>query len=479
MNIIKLDTNKYKTYYYLKNLWSTSNNINFHLNSNTNIKQNVIKNNNLLEEYKDIINLIYGNLDFENFKILMKNNLELLRKFGYSKDISCYFNENSEQLKLEGSDEENINIIIKNISDKDIEIIYKYMKLSIISKKNIIKNYLKCNIIPHYKLDGEINNPENFRYTIVFHNIIKIIDRLWCIELINECKNNLPDKEIFKSNLISPDFSEIRKIADICTSNTENKVLMDIYKAFDSVEWDVLRKLFLINVSRKTNIEFSNKMLEKYLIILENKNAYINGLNINIKKGLPLGLPSSSIVFQFIIEEIILRWLNTNIIFQNSLKINIYVDDIYIYFLNFNNNPIQVIKSIINYFKIYKFKINKKKIKISKNICNNYYLDNIGGMVLNEKDLFLGIPFTRNIYLFGYLILQNFQQKYINKLDWNDIYNIIVNNKKSKNCVLGFFTFKLKILLGNYVNNKVILEFIKKYYLNNFNYLEQIKKFIY
>jgi len=59
--------------------------------------------------------------------------------------------------------------------------------------------------------------------------------------------------------------------------------------------------------------------------------------NINYQKGLPVGLPSSNLVFSLIIDEIIFRWKNQNEhLFEigKDFKLNIYVDDIYIKLFN-------------------------------------------------------------------------------------------------------------------------------------------------
>lgn len=84
---------------------------------------------------------------------------------------------------------------------------------------------------------------------------------------------------------------------------------------------------------------------------------------------------------------------------------------------------------------------------------------------MNSNDFYLGIPFTRDINLYGQLILENFNNKYMCNLTWNEVYDIIETNKKSKNCLLGFFNFKLKILIGDSLNHDKTIEFIKKNYV--------------
>jgi hypothetical protein len=458
-DIVKTTASDYKIFYYLSNLWLGHNKLYVPIKDNINIIQNKVLSNNLLNDYIKLLPLLKHDIVLDKFYKIMKENLELLRIFGLTKNYCYHLNEESTKLKFEGTDNENINIVIKNITDKDITDVFNYRKLTNIEKKYNIKQFSNCNVVPKYK-SGDIDEPKNFRYVMVHHNVIKIIDRLWCIELLHKCGNNLPDNNIFKSYLINPNFSEISNQAIANTEDLNNKVIIDIKKAFDSMEWYIVYKLLLINLTRKINKTEAEKFVEQYFIILKNRNIYYKDKLIKVSKGLPVGLPSSTIVFQFVFEEIILRWLYHNKNFVNQFKINIFVDDTLFDFLS-NNNINFIIISFIDFIKPYGLDINKNKFKISPNIYNG----NVGTL-LTDSDFYLGIPFTRDIQLYGFLVLKSFQEKYNNTITWTGIYKYIEKNNKISNSILGFFIFKLKLLIKNRtVNKTTILNFIKEHYI--------------
>jgi len=457
---IKPQTNDYKIYYYLSNLWLSKDKLGILIEDNINIDQIKLEHNNLLNDYIKLLPLLEQNIELTQFIKIIKENIKLFRLFGYQKNYSLNLNEHSVNLKSEGCDNDNINIVINNITDKDIIDVYNYIKLTNIQKKSNIKNFSNCKVIPQYKY-GNITEANNFRYVINHHNVIKIIDRLWSINVLYKCGNNLLDDKIFKSGLINPDFKDIEKIANLKTNNLNNKVIIDIKKAYDSLEWNVIYKLLLSNLTRKINKKDAIIFIEEYFIILKNRNLFYKDKLIKFSKGIPIGLPSSSIVFNFVFEEIVLRWLYNNKEFKQHFLLTIYVDDILFDFL-INNKINYIIINFINYIKLYGFNVNIDKLKVSPNIY-----DKTIGSVLLYNDFYLGIPFTRDIKLYGILILQTFQKKYNHQLSWNDLYNIIINNKINKNCILGFLNYKLKPLLNNNIkiNEEIIINFIKKYYI--------------
>jgi hypothetical protein len=459
-------TNIYKMYYYLIRLYNNKVHLYPHIKNNINIVQNKVENNNILNEYGKLLPLLNPNIKFEKFKKIIKDNLYLLRSFGYQKTCILYLHVNSKYIKSEGSDEENMNIIIKNITDEDINNVYNYINYTHIQQTNYIKKNSVCKIIPQYK-SGAISEPANFRYFSNHDNVIKIIDRLWCIKVLHLCGDNLPDTNIFKSGLIIPDFSEIAKLSNNKTQELENKVIIDIKKAFDSMDWAITYKLLLENLTRKINKSDSKTLVDQYFTIIKHRNIYYKNKLIDVNIGIPLGLPSSQIVFQFVIEEILLRWLYDKD-FKKYFELTIYMDDILFEF-NSCNKINFILYDFINYIKLYGFNISKKKLKISSNIYNGFL-----GSKLTNSDFYLGVPFTRDIQLYGSLILKSFQDKYMHKMSWYDIYNYIIKNNINKNCILGFITFKLKPLI-KYNSNKsneiikinqdVIVNFIKEHYL--------------
>ncbi len=51
-------------------------------------------------------------------------------------------------------------------------------------------------------------------------------------------------------------------------------------------------------------------------------------------------------------------------------------------------------------------------------------------------------------------------------LCWEKIYELIMGEKKCTNSLVGYFCFKLKPIIGNYVNKKLLINFIKENYIN-------------
>jgi hypothetical protein len=207
------------------------------------------------------------------------------------------------------------------------------------------------------------------------------------------------------------------------------------------------------------------------MLILKNRNIYYNNNKILISKGISTGLPSSCIVFTFIIEEIIDEWLEQN---KKNFKIdidfnlNIYVDDFYIKIYNISKTHIILITLIKILYK-YKLYINFNKSKIDKHLYNCSKLTK-KLKILQEYDLYLGIPFTRDINLYKNIILSQFYKKHNLYYDWYRIYNILncneVNNNLNK--IRGFMFYKLKPLLvinnDDNLNDKII-DFIKNFIL--------------
>ena len=66
------------------------------------------------------------------------------------------------------------------------------------------------------------------------------------------------------------------------------------------------------------------------MVIMKNRNFLYNNRKIKVNKGLATGLPSSTLAFTIIMDEIITRWFaETNYKNNEDFIINIYVDDIY------------------------------------------------------------------------------------------------------------------------------------------------------
>jgi hypothetical protein len=394
-------------------------------------------------EINEIVNIENEN----NFKKNIRDNLNKIREIGFRayKNIGL---------------EKEVNLIIKSVTDNEINQVYNFKVADDFNRRNIMKDISRCTIFPKYK-SGDVTKPENFRYLVNHHNVIKIIDRLWCVEVINNCGSNLPDKNIYKANLVKAFNGSIIETAIENTKTIDSVVLLDISKAFDSLDWDMLEELLYSNLSRKMLPEKAKELLDQYMIIMKNRKLYYNNNLISVSKGISTGLPSSNLVFTLVLEEILYRWFNKfNYKNNEDFIISIYVDDIYIKILK-KQNANQIITSLINYLALFKLNINITKSRV----CPNLEVDLPNK--LSTKDFYLGIPFTRDIKLYGKLILADFQKNKLN-LSWIEIYDILCREKSDDitKKIIGFFNYKLKPLINNQsVDSK---ETLKNFIFNNY-----------
>jgi hypothetical protein len=434
---------------YLKKLWCSNEKESFNSNyNNYTSKYNFDKIYNYILNY--IANFYYR--FYNKFEISSFNdNLSNYKKLGFT-----IYNDGN-------NNEQPIN---KNISKKEIKNVLDFKNGSLNTRYKIMKKISNCSVFLKHK-SGNYTDPDNFRYYINHENTIKILDRIWYYEIIKKCNQNLPDHQIFK---VSFKLNNLNNLSDLANNNTlsrNNVLLLDLIKAYDSLEWYVIEYLLLKNFKRKMNIFYSIELVQQYMIILKERVVnfnYNNKLNknsknffeiksknkkiIKISKGIPTGLPSSILVFTFIMEEIILEWMEENR-FYNYIDfiINIYVDDIYIKFLNLNKINL-IITSLINQFNKYKLFINFNKSKIDKNLLKYNLLYKF--KELNETDLYLGIPFTRNKILYSNIIIKNLYKKHKLNYTWLEIYDILISeNHKDKKKLVGFLNYKLKPLQNN------------------------------
>jgi hypothetical protein len=466
---VKIEANDDIVIQYLEALWRSSKSNNFYSNerkkrrfdSDDNISNKKSK---IIHDYignivDDILNDVINNITKKSKSQLVKHNLSELQKLGFE----VY---NNIQLEKE--------VDIHSDSDVDVDNINKFMKGDILTRKDIMKNISKSDIFPKYK-SGNVTLPSNFRYLVNHHNTIKILDRIWCYDVITNMKENIPNKNIFISSVTgfsgfnNDDSKNTNYYADINTQSTDNIILLDIMRAYDSLEWDDIKILLLSNLTKKIDRCSANNLLNRYLVIIKNRILYYNGKIVKVEKGIPTGLPSSTLVFLLCIEEIINRWLaKYKFVINKDFILNIYVDDIYIKFIC-NDNINFIINSLIHELSLYNLNINIHKSKADNKLGLINFSD------IKETDCYLGIPFTRDITKYSQIILDEYYKKHLIKLSWSDIYFQLLNenhNSTKFKHLYGYITYKLKPLLKH--NNIVfshdnVLLFIKN---NLFNWLD-------
>lgn len=468
---IKLDANDDVVVTYLNKLWEsktvTVNNrpvINKHpleqeLAESPNKKIKVEQHPDQLETKKVVINNpTINNLDPNS----IKKSLYELRRIGF-------WIYNGQRFESE------LNLNPKKVTTNDIKTVIAFNNNQLI-RANLLKNISRCVIIPKYKSNGSPTDPKNFRYLINHHNVIKIIDRLWCRHVVTKIGDNKPDPTIYTASILTNQVLS----GNLSIQNTlsyDSVVLLDIQKAFDSLEWYVIQELLIANLSRKIGCEEAINLVNCYLTIIKNRKVYYNNKLVNIQKGVPTGLPSSGLIFTLCMEEIIYRWMNsTSTVFgprekyvnNKDFVLNVYVDDIYIKILN-KQKTFEIVYSLIDELNKYNLFVNYPKCKADESL-----------MFLNfdkikPTDFYLGIPFTRDIKLYKKLILNDFNKRNNYNDSWSDIYYRIQyhdTDSRLYQSTYGFMIYKLKpLMISNEMNRENMCEFIKDNFFNWFEYI--------
>ena len=295
-----------------------------------------------------------------------------------------------------------------------------------------------------------INDVKNYRFIQVHSKPLKLLDRLWCLRVFKAIKTL--DTNIFKSNLLKGMTDSTINVADENTKSRENVILIDIEKAFDSCDYGIIENLINSSLSRKTTPQLAKNITNQYMYILRERELYFKDKKVNYQKGLPTGFPSSNMVFSLIMDEIIYRWQNENKgLFElgKDFKLNIYVDDIYIKLININIKDPLVI-TLIDTLHDHGFKVNFEKCKADEKLQLEFFTN------LEESDMYLGIPFTRDIKKYSDLLLK----KYGNNETYQSIYDKLKQtNHNDRKQIFGFFNYKFKPLL----NNDELVSFIEKH----------------
>ena len=369
---------------------------------------------------------LFSNLFMTEKKFVsnIRTNLAQLRKLGFK----VYHNINLEREML----------ISDNISNRELNYVYNYVYGSQINKHHVMKKICYCTVFPKYK-SGDGTSPTHFRYLINHHNSIKILDRILCKNLIEKLGSNIPDYDIYKVHLSNSYNNNLIDVAIHNTLSIINVILLDITRAFDSLEWNILEELLITNLTRKINSYYANYYVNYYMTIIKNRVIRYKKYEVKVNKGIPTGLPSSNIIFTLALEEIIYRWMNKyNFKQYYDFILNIYVDDIYLKIINIHKTKL-IVNSLLSYLNKYKLYVNFKKSRADINLKLNF-------LQLTNMDCYLGIPFTREKYLYGQIILNNLYSKHNMDLNWCNILSILTseNNDDRKKVLVGFLNYKLK-----------------------------------
>jgi len=402
------------------------------------------------EEFVNYLNSLWNN-DLDNIRIL--NDLPYINEISDEdlKNLQNKVNTNFEKLKIVGNFnylnqlENEVRLAKNDITLDDLKL--TFLALKDLETNNQINNILmgkinKVHICPIIK-DSTNNklNIKNYRFLQLHSKTLKLIDRLWCLKVTDIVKSL--DVNIFKSSLFKQMNPSVIITADENTKSRENVVLIDIEKAFDSCDYEVVETLLYRNLYRRSNEETAKKLTSEYMYIIKQRVIYFNNKIINFKKGIPTGLPSSNIIFSLIMDEIINEWFTTNnelFKINKDFLLNIFVDDIYMKIINQSIKDI-IVKTLIDIFTKYKFNVNFEKCKADENLKLEFFTN------LEETDYYLGIPFTRDVKKYCDLILKKYNSKNNCQCTYNELYDKIKKQDKDKKLIYGYFNYKLKPLM--------------------------------
>jgi len=305
-------------------------------------------------------------------------------------------------------------------------------------RESLFRKIRNADIFIKYKKD-DTNVPSNFRFLSNHHKLFKIIDKFWTNNLISVLKKNnkLPDKDIVRNNFDREYLVAIKDLAieKLKVYKSKKHILMiDLKKAFDNVSWNTLENLLISNLTRKINKNTAKKYVEQYMFLNSQRNICYNSNSIKIKKSIGTGLPSSTIVFSLLIEEVIYQWYNKENC-KDEVKVNTYVDDMFLEFKSLERVE-YLINSLFNMLTEYKFIVNK-----SKTLTN---INGLGFPLIEENDCYLGLPFASNKDTYISNCIDLFKNRYYD-ITKKEIVDILKseNYPKVKKEILGFFNYKL------------------------------------
>jgi hypothetical protein len=389
---------------------------------------------------------------FESFENYINHNLP---KFKQTNSRIYDREELEAYVQLDINSLSNNNILLQNTYNYIISNNNEY-KISII-KNEYTELFAKLKKETKKKLE-----PSDYRYIMNHSTIIKLLDHLWLLKIRTVMPINIINSSIFICKLTKT--NNICSCLTYATENTlikKNILLLDIKKAFDSVEWSLLYEKMLSFFNKFMSPINSINLVNQYFIVLNNRKFKYRDYDIFINKGISQGLASSNFVFTIFILEILYKWKYYKNLYYNYFKLNIYVDDFYIEFLI---NDQEIIKDITNtlitLLEDNYLYTSKEKSKADSSL---YFLEY---PVLENNDMYLGIPFTRNIKEYFDIILTQFKNRYFD-YTWYDIFYRLDYNEEleEKNIIRGFMNYKLKPLV-EYYNEESISSLILYYFIN-------------
>ena len=402
---------------YLNNLWSSEN-------------ENPRVLNNLVDKIEDKTIKEINKEELEKFKDLIKDKFTALRMVGNFN----YDNKLEKEVRLKKNELSDNDILLSYKAYDDLNK-YNQINNEVMNKINTVQVTLK--IKDKTKDSMDINN---YRFIQLHSKSIKLIDRLWCYKVMNLIKSL--DTHIFKSNLVRDiDGTTCMPIIETANNNTlsrTNVVLIDITKAFDSCEFDVIEILLYKSLARKMDKDLAKVLTAQYMFVTKQREIYYGKYKINFKKGLPTGLPSSNIIFNLLMDEIIYEWLTDNSFkIDKDFILNIYVDDIYLKLINVEMK-VPIISTLID--------INYEKCKADENLKLTEFFEKF--QILKETDLYLGIPFTRDFKIYTGLVLNNYNKNNYTNYTYKDLYKKLIDKDIDAKNIYGYFNYKLHPLMN-------------------------------
>ena len=412
---------------YLSSIWQANSENNFRNENNYGSLPNKID----LEKFKNTLSKISDNLVFRG-------------------NFGAYNDKLEKEMSLTKK-----SVLLNKSNCKDL-----YLCLNDFIKYNSIRPELLEKIkyadvfVKHKK--GDNKEPKNFRFLSNHSKIFKILDKFVTNSLISTMERNncLPDTSIVKNNFSREFTLAIRDLAlDKLSKYHSGKkiVLLDIKKAFDSVSWKVLYEKVKMNLTRKVSADYASKIMNQYMFLNCNRVIKYKNNIIDFGRSIGTGLPSSTLMFSLLIEQLVFEWKEKENI--SHIIVNTFVDDMYLEFEN-TIDSLKYINSLVSFLKNNELIINEDKTKTN--------IDTLPFSQINKTDCYLGLPFARNKKEYISECIKMFNEKYYD-ISKSNIIEILEEDKfpQIKREIYGFFNYKFYGLKNFNLNNIDVLDILK------------------